>query len=355
MDNQHRNEWYGPEATTFKKYKDYNLINYQCEGTGICMDYSLFSGIDLIFMDFNCSHTFREPMVNRDILDIRHYRQGRVEFEFQNQKVFHMRENEFCINTLANMPASYSFPFEKCSGVSLVIDRDSIDSSTIHQFSLYGIDIRNLGEHLELDIHWYICKTPENLHHMLGAMICTFGIHNIHQRTNITEGGVIGLMLLIEHWLNISPAYITPVLDTACYALAFKFLGTNFIKLSIISTIFISGFYKIWEQFPPMLSDLSSYPLIAAILGGIFVGVGVGIIVKQGGSSGGDDALALAISHALHWKLSRSYLFTDVVVLVLSVTYIPLTKIIFSLITVTVSSHLIDWIRDYKTKNDHIT
>ena len=170
MDNQHRNEWYGPEATTFKKYKDYNLINYQCEGTGICMDYSLFSGIDLIFMDFNCSHTFREPMINRDILDIRHYRQGRVEFEFQNQKVFHMRENEFCINTLANMPASYSFPFEKCSGVSLVIDRDSIDSSTIHQFSLYGIDIRNLGEHLELDIHWYICKTPENLHHIFDEL-----------------------------------------------------------------------------------------------------------------------------------------------------------------------------------------
>lgn len=109
-------------------------------------------------------------MVNRDILDIRHYRQGRVEFEFQNQKVFHMRENEFCINTLANMPASYSFPFEKCSGVSLVIDRDSIDSSTIHQFSLYGIDIRNLGEHLELDIHWYICKTPENLHHIFDEL-----------------------------------------------------------------------------------------------------------------------------------------------------------------------------------------
>ena len=154
----------------FKKCDGYNLINYQCEGTGICMDYSLFSGIDLIFMDFNCSHTFREPMVNRDILDIRHYRQGRVEFEFQNQKVFHMRENEFCINTLANMPASYSFPFEKCSGVSLVIDRDSIDSSTIHQFSLYGIDIRNLGEHLELDIHWYICKTPENLHHIFDEL-----------------------------------------------------------------------------------------------------------------------------------------------------------------------------------------
>lgn len=182
---------------------------------------------------------------------------------------------------------------------------------------------------------------------LLGAMICSFGIHNIHQRTNITEGGVIGLMLLIEHWLKISPAYITPFLDIICYVLAIKFLGGNFIKLSIISTAFISGFYKVWEQFPPMLPDLSDHPLLAAIFGGIFVGVGVGIIVRQGGSSGGDDALALTISKALHWKISRSYLCTDVVVLLLSLSYIPIGRIFFSLITVTISSHIIDWIKEY--------
>lgn len=183
---------------------------------------------------------------------------------------------------------------------------------------------------------------------MLGAMICSFGIHNIHQRTNITEGGVIGLMLLIEHWFKISPAYITPVLDIACYLLAYRFLGAGFIKLSIISTLGISGFYKIWELFPPMLPDLSEYPLIAAILGGIFVGVGVGLIIRQGGSSGGDDALALTISHTLHWRLSRAYLFTDIVVLLLSLTYIPVLRIAFSLITVTISSNLIDWIKEYE-------
>ncbi len=189
---------------------------------------------------------------------------------------------------------------------------------------------------------------------LIGSMICSFGIHNIHQRINITEGGIIGLMLLIEHWLNISPAYITPFLDIACYILAFKFLGLNFIKLSVIATLFISSFYKIWELFPPILPDLSACPLIAAISGGVFVGIGVGLIVRQGGSGGGDDALALTISHTLRWKLSRSYLFTDIVVLVLSLTYIPVTKIIYSLITVTVSSHLIDWIGKPKTRNDHI-
>lgn len=184
---------------------------------------------------------------------------------------------------------------------------------------------------------------------MLGAMVCSFGIHNIHQRTGITEGGVIGLMLLAEHWLKISPAYITPILDIACYLLAFRFLGGSFIKISVISTLLVSGFYKIWETFPPVLPDLSDCPLIAAVLGGIFVGAGVGLIVRQGGSSGGDDALALTISHISHWRLSRSYLFTDVTVLLLSLSYIPVLRIVFSLITVTISSYLIDWIREYKS------
>ena len=97
-----------------------------------------------------------------------------------------------------------------------------------------------------------------------------------------------------------------------------------------------------------MLPDLSSKPLIAAIAGGMFVGIGVGLIIRQGGSSGGDDALALSISRILHWKLARSYLFTDVVVLMLSLTYIPLTRIFYSLITVTLSSYLIDWIKSVK-------
>ena len=154
-------------------------------------------------------------------------------------------------------------------------------------------------------------------------------------------------MLLAEHWLKRSPACITPVLDVACYLLAFRFLGGRFIKISIISTFFVSLFYKIWELFPPMLPDLSDRPLIAAVLGGMFVGIGVGLIVRQGGSSGGDDALALSIAHITRWRLSRAYLFTDIVVLLLSLTYIPVLRIAFSLITVTISSYLIDYVRSF--------
>ena len=78
------------------------------------------------------------------------------------------------------------------------------------------------------------------------------------------------------------------------------------------------------------------------MLGALFVGVGVGLIVRQGGSSGGDDALALSIAKAVKCRISYAYLFTDLTVLTLSLSYIPFKRIAYSLITVTLSSWIID-------------
>ena len=65
-------------------------------------------------------------------------------------------------------------------------------------------------------------------------------------------------------------------------------------------------------------------------------------MVRQGGSAGGDDALALSISKAIGWRVGRCYLFTDLTVLALSLTYIPVVSIAWSLVTVTISSAVID-------------
>ena len=157
-------------------------------------------------------------------------------------------------------------------------------------------------------------------------------------------------MLLIEHWIGISPAIITPVLDIICYALAFKSLGSRFIKISIISTFSVSMFYKFWELFPPMLPDLSGQPLLAAIMGGLFVGVGVGIIVRNGGSSGGDDALALSISKVTKCQLSRAYIFTDFIVLAMSLSYISFRRIMFSIVTVLISGITIEKVQEWRMK-----
>lgn len=180
---------------------------------------------------------------------------------------------------------------------------------------------------------------------LLGACILSFGLYNIHERTQVTEGGVLGMTLFLQHWFGISPSITSPIMDIACYLLAWRFLGNTFAKYALTASVAFACSHALWEQFPPLLPDLSAYPAAAALAGALFVGVGVGLVVRIGGACGGDDALALAMSHVSKWPIARCYLLTDLTVLALSLSYIPFSRIVYSLITVTLSSYLIGWVQ----------
>ena len=96
-----------------------------------------------------------------------------------------------------------------------------------------------------------------------------------------------------------------------------------------------------------MLPSLGGHPIVAAVAGACFVGLGVGLAVRAGGAAGGDDALAMTISHLTRCPISRAYLATDLIVLGLSLSYIPLGKLVFSLMTVTISSFLIGKVQTF--------
>ncbi len=179
----------------------------------------------------------------------------------------------------------------------------------------------------------------------LGAFILAFGLYNIHVQSGVTEGGVLGATLLLRHFFGLSPSISEVVLDLLCYFFAFRVLGRGFAKNALISTVLYSGFYAVLERFPPLIHDLSDYPWLAAVLGAVFVGVGVGLVVNAGGACCGDDALALTISHLTGWDVGRSYLITDITVLTLSLTYIPITRLAWSLLSVTLSSGIISLIQ----------
>ena len=177
------------------------------------------------------------------------------------------------------------------------------------------------------------------------SAVLAFGLYNIHALANVTEGGVLGLILLLEHWLHISPALSGFVLNAACYGFGWRTLGRNFIFYSAISSAAFSIAYALCEQFPPLWPQLYDMPLLAAILGAVFVGIGAGFCVRVGGATGGDDALAMAISHLTGWKLQWIYLVSDLLVLGLSATYIPLPRLAYSLLTVILSGQIVGWIQ----------
>ena len=189
-------------------------------------------------------------------------------------------------------------------------------------------------------------KTPLRVSLALtGALIQAVGLCNIHAFADVTEGGVLGATLLIEHWFAVSPALSALVLNVLCYFFGWRTLGKDFLLYSAICGVAYSIFYAILEPFAPLWPGLVESPVWSAIVGALFIGVGAGLCVRIGGAPGGDDALAMALSRLTKLDIQWVYLLTDGLVLGLSLSYIPVEKLGWSLLTVLLSGQIIGWIQ----------
>ncbi len=180
---------------------------------------------------------------------------------------------------------------------------------------------------------------------LLGAAIQAAGICNIHAFASVTEGGVLGMTLLLDHWFAISPALSAFVLNVLCYLFGWRTLGRDFLLYSAVAGVGYSVFYALMAPFAPLFPLFIASPLAAALSGAVFVGVGAGLCVRVGGAPGGDDALAMALSKLTHVDIQWVYLLTDLTVLGLSLSYIPVQRIGWSLLTVLLSGQIIGWMQ----------
>ena len=176
---------------------------------------------------------------------------------------------------------------------------------------------------------------------VLGGGILAFGLYQVHSLSGVTEGGTLGMTLLLEHWLGLSPAWTSLVLNGCCYALGIRTLGRSFLVYSVLSAGSFSTVYALLEGFPRLWPDLARMPVPAAVLGALFVGVGVGLCVRSGGAPTGDDALAMSLSTRLRLPIERVYLVTDLTVLALSLSYLSPVRIACSVLTVVLSGKII--------------
>ena len=193
-------------------------------------------------------------------------------------------------------------------------------------------------------------KLPRYVTAFLSSAFQAFGMYNIHAVADVTEGGVLGLTLLLEQWFSISPAISGLILNGICYFLGWRTFGKEFIYLSMVAASGFSVGYGICECFPPLWPEIANIPLLAALLGALFIGIGAGICVRTGGATCGDDALAMSLSKITHIDIQWIYLISDLTVLGLSLSYIPLKKIGYSLLTVILSGQIIGWIQKINVK-----
>lgn len=183
---------------------------------------------------------------------------------------------------------------------------------------------------------------------ILGATILAFGIYNVHYQSSIAEGGELGLELLLKHFFNISPSITGFTFDFVLLIIGIIFLKNKFALKAMLGTCTYAVMYHIFEMFPPVLPSMIDKPLLACLIGSVFVGIGSGLVVKMGGASGGDDTLALLINKLTKFSIGTCYFLFDFLIILISLSYIDISKIIYSFITAILSSFIIDRIQKIK-------
>ena len=88
-------------------------------------------------------------------------------------------------------------------------------------------------------------RNQKILFNLIGSAIQAFGLYNVHAMSGVTEGGILGLTLLLDHWFHLSPAVSSFILNFICYFIGWRVLGLSFVKYSILAGGSFSVFYYI--------------------------------------------------------------------------------------------------------------
>jgi uncharacterized membrane-anchored protein YitT (DUF2179 family) len=185
---------------------------------------------------------------------------------------------------------------------------------------------------------------------MLGTAIYAFGLHYFVISNELMEGGITGISLLLNYVFHIPPSISTLVLNIPLFYLGWKIFGKESMYYTIFGVVSLSFFLWIveWlihhEWIMPFRTTQDYF--LATLYAGVTIGAGLGLVFRYGGTTGGSDIVA-RIGHKLRgWSVGQVILYIDIIVIGVSLFYIPKEKVLYSLVAVYISSRMIDYITE---------
>lgn len=181
---------------------------------------------------------------------------------------------------------------------------------------------------------------------LIGSAIFSFGIVHFNMQNNLGEGGFTGITLLMYFLWGWDPAITNIILNVPVFFIGWKFLGRNTFIYTVIGTISVSLFLAIF-QINPIMMDLQSDMTLVALFAGVFIGVGLGIIFRYGGTTGGVDIIARLVHKYVGWSMGKTMFLFDALVITTSViTYLELVEGMYTLVAVYIGARVIDFIQE---------
>ncbi|PID14738.1 hypothetical protein CSV63_11640 [Sporosarcina sp. P34] len=178
---------------------------------------------------------------------------------------------------------------------------------------------------------------------LLGSFIFALGINYFAIPNMLSEGGVIGITIITYYLFEWSPGLVSFIINLALVAIGYKFFSKRTIIYTVITIIFSSVFLELTKNWG---EQLGSDTLLAALFAGLFVGGGLGMIFRVGGTSGGATTVARMLQQWLGWSVGKAMLVIDISVILLSAFVIGKEKAMFTLVAVYVGAKVIDKIVD---------
>lgn len=185
---------------------------------------------------------------------------------------------------------------------------------------------------------------------LIGTAIYAFGLQYFIIPNHLMEGGLTGIAVLLNYAAGWPLSVTTLLLNIPLFLIGWKALGNHQMIYTIIGTVSLSLFLALMERLIHIgwlipFRSTNDYMLVA-LYAGVSLGAGLGIVFRFGGTTGGIDIIARIITRWRGFSMGQVILSFDAIIIGVSMLYISLEKVLYTLVVVFVASKIIDFIQD---------
>ncbi|MFJ7639827.1 YitT family protein [Peribacillus sp. NPDC097264] len=175
---------------------------------------------------------------------------------------------------------------------------------------------------------------------IIGAFIFALAINLFVIPNDLGEGGVTGITIILFYLFQWSPGLVSFIMNAFLLIVGYKFLSRITTIYTIIAVTFHSLFLHLTENWNVSSDEI----VINAIFGGVFAGVGIGLIIRVGGTTAGSTILARITNKYLGWSISYGLLFFDIIVAVSSYFIIGAEGLMLTILMLYIGTKVMEFI-----------
>jgi len=175
-----------------------------------------------------------------------------------------------------------------------------------------------------------------------GAIFSAIGVVSFLVPNSLITGGTAGLALLLHHMSSLTIGTWMFLVNVPLVILGTKYFGKQYAVKSVLTIVLISVLIDVLKEVFS-LPSFTNETLLGAIFGGVFIGLGIGFIIKGKSSAGGSSIIATIIASKTKYKAAEAMLFIDAAVILLSIyVFNDVDKALWSIVSIYVSAKVID-------------